>query len=261
MRQRPFFAAFLVLLAVVAGGALFGIDAMGQDRRPAGRASTGLAPDPATTREAVVQVYSARAARWRGTFGVHTWIAVKPTDAPQVTVYEVIGWYAMRGQPSLRVSNRPADGRWFGNEPEVIAERRGEGVDDIIQRIDATAHRYPYSEEYLVWPGPNSNTFTAFVLRDVPELKTDLPPTAIGKDFLPNWSFAAPTPSGTGYQVSLFGLFGVLLGVEEGLEINILGLTFGIDPGDLAIKLPLVGRLAWGDSDGSQIAAAAAEKR
>ncbi len=38
----------------------------GSDWRTASREPAGLAPDPATTPEAVVQVYSARAVRWRG---------------------------------------------------------------------------------------------------------------------------------------------------------------------------------------------------
>ena len=64
-------------------------------RRTGARASrepVGLAPDPATTREAVVQVYAARTIGWRGMFGVHTWVAVKPAGAQDYTVYEVIGW-------------------------------------------------------------------------------------------------------------------------------------------------------------------------
>jgi hypothetical protein len=237
---------FLTLAAIVALGlayAFFG-GASAQDYRSLSRAPVGLAPDPKEVREAVVQVYSARAARWRGNFAVHTWIAVKPTDAPAFTVYEVIGWYAMRGQPSLAVSNRPADGRWFGNGPELLADKRGAGVDALIQRIDAAARRYPYGDDYLIWPGPNSNTFVASVLREVPELRVDMPPTAIGKDFIPG-GIAAPTPSGTGYQVSLFGLASVLVGIEEGFEVGILGLTFGVDPKDLAIKLPLIGRIGF----------------
>jgi hypothetical protein len=38
-------------------------------------------------------------------------------------------------------------------------------------------------------------------------------------------------------------VFGVLAAVEEGIEVNIAGLTFGIDPLNLALKLPGVGRL------------------
>ena len=50
-------------------------------------------------------------------------------------------------------------------------------------------------------------------------------------------------PSGTGYQVNIKGLFGVMAAIEEGLEVNLIGLTFGIDPLNLAIKLPGIGRL------------------
>ena len=101
--------------------------------------------------------------------------------------------------------------------------------------------------EYRVWPGPNSNTFTAFVLRDVPELRVDLPATAIGKDYLGN-RLIAEAPSGTGIQLSVLGLVGVMAAIEEGLEINLFGLTFGIDPLQFSLKLPFVGRLGAGIS-------------
>ena len=77
----------------------------------------------------------------------------------------------------------------------------------------------------------------------MPELGLELPPTAVGKDFLANGNLFASTPSGTGYQMSLLGLLGLSLGREEGLELNLLGLTLGIDPLDVAIKLPAVGRI------------------
>jgi hypothetical protein len=93
-----------------------------------------------------------------------------------------------------------------------------------------------------MWPGPNSNTFTAWVLRAVPELEADLPPTAIGKDYSGS-RLVSSAPSGRGFQFSLFGLAGVTASGVEGLEVNLLGLTFGINPFDPALKLPLVGRL------------------
>jgi hypothetical protein len=70
------------------------------------------------------------------------------------------------------------------------------------------------------------------VARRVPELGLELPPTAVGKDYLGGATFFGPSPSGSGYQVSLFGIAGILAGVEEGLEVHLLGLTFGIDPLD-----------------------------
>jgi len=217
---------------------------VGADWRTANRESAGIAPDPAKVRDAVVQVYAARAYGWRGAFGVHTWISVKPTDADSYTVYQIIGWRARRGMEALVVDQRPADQRWFGAMPELLVDLRGAGVDDVIARIDKAARGYPHNGDYTIWPGPNSNSFVAHVGREVPELRLDLPPTAIGKDYLTNGDIVARAPSGTGWQVSLFGLLGVLAAEREGVEVNILGLTFGIDPLGLAVKLPFVGRLA-----------------
>ena len=190
----------------------------------------------------MVQVYGARTIGTKGWFGVHTWVAVKPTGAPQWTVYEVVGWRLRWSPTAVVVNNRPPDGRWFGATPELYAQRRGAGVDALIEGIEQAARTYPYGGEYRAWPGPNSNTFTAFVLRRVPELRVDLPPTAIGKDYL-GWRPVHKTPSGTGGQASLFGMLGVAAGIEEGVEVNLLGLNFGVDPKSLSIKLPIVGRI------------------
>jgi hypothetical protein len=229
--------------------------------RQASQESVGLAPDPAVTPEAVVQVYAARAVRWRGYFGVHTWIATKQSNAEDYTIYEVLGWRLRRGGNAVVVRNRLPDARWFGNAPELLAELRGEGVDDIIARVDSAAEAYPYAGTYRVWPGPNSNTFTAFVLRDVPELRVDLPPNAIGKDYL-GTMLVARTPSGTGGQFNLFGLLGILAGVEEGVELNLLGLTFGIDPKDFAFKVPMAGSLnLFGSADSTSHSHAAATEQ
>jgi hypothetical protein len=212
------------------------------DWRNASREPAGLAPDPATTPEAVVQVYSARAWGWRGWFGVHTWIAVKRSNAPEFTVHEVMGWHLRRTGSVVVARNRPADSYWYGSRPELLGDVRGPGVDELIDRLEAAVKEYPYPKRYRVWPGPNSNTFTAFVLRRVPELRVDLPPTAIGKDYL-GWKSVGKTTSGTGGQVSLFGAVGVAAGVEEGVELNVLGLNFGVDPKSFSLKLPIIGRL------------------
>ncbi len=244
MKKRQ---TLLTVLAAYCGFAALYLGTSGslgaQSWRTATREPAGLAPDPATTREAVVQVYAARAVSWRGYFGVHTWIAVKPTDADRFIVYEVMGFRLRRGGDTAVVArDRPADGYWFGNRPELLSDLRGEGVDDIIKRVEAAVADYPYAGTYRVWPGPNSNTFIAHVLRAVPELKVDMPATAIGKDYL-GPRLVNKTPSGTGAQFNLFGMAGVLAGVEEGVEVNVLGLTFGINPKRLALKLPLVGTL------------------
>ncbi len=93
-----------------------------------------------------------------------------------------------------------------------------------------------------MWPGPNSNTFVAAVLRAVPELATTLPPNAIGKDFRDGYPYVGLTDSRTGVEASLFGLIGVKAGWVEGIELNILGLVAGLDLRHPAVKLPGFGR-------------------
>jgi hypothetical protein len=205
--------------------------------------SAGMAPDPATTPEPVVQVYAARAWGWKGVVAVHTWLILKRAGAADYTRYEVVGWGVQRGAPAIRKDMRTIDGYWAGNRPQVVADRRGPEVEALIDRIEAAIAAYPYPDQYRSWPGPNSNSFVAHIARSVPELGLELPPTAIGKDYLGKGDLFARTPSGTGYQLSLFGVLGLALGREEGFELNLLGLTFGLDPMDLAIKLPGVGRI------------------
>ena len=233
---------FLLVAGAIALGAVMVGRVTAQDWRTASQEPVGLAPDPSSHPEAVVQVYAARVIGWRGVFGVHTWIAVKPPAASEYTVYEIIGWRLRWQDSALAVRHRAPDARWFGSAPELIAEKRGPGAAALIPRIDAAARAYPWSGEYVMWPGPNSNTFTAWVSRAVPELEADLPPTAIGKDYNGK-KLLTSAPSGKGFQVSVFGLAGFTASSVEGLEVNLLGLTFGVNPFDPALKLPLVGRI------------------
>jgi len=234
--------AFLLFAGLVLLALMVGRSVVAQDWRSASAEPMGLAPDPATTPEAVVQVYGARTWGWRGNFGVHTWVAVKPADADAYTVYEVIGWRLRHSDSALVVRQRAPDARWFGNAPELYSDKRGMEAEKLIPRIEAAVRSYPHAKEYSAWPGPNSNTFVAWITRAVPELGVDLPPTAIGKDYISNGLFGS-APSGSGVQVSLGGLFALTASGVEGLEVNLLGLTFGINPFDPALKLPLVGRL------------------
>jgi uncharacterized protein DUF3750 len=201
--------------------------------------SRSLADDPAVGNEAVVQVWGARTLGIKGLFGVHTWIAVKPAGVPNYTVYEVIGW-RLRWSDTALVARTRAPDRWFGSAGELYAEKRGAGVDELIKRVDKLASEYPYAKEYTLWPGPNSNTFVAWVTRQIPELQADLPATAIGKDYLGGRVVGA-APSGSGFQFSLAGLLGFSASGVDGVELNLLSLNFGIGPGGL--KLPLVGRI------------------
>ncbi|WP_303290496.1 DUF3750 domain-containing protein [Marinobacter sp. SS5-14b] len=203
------------------------------------RESAGIAPDPAQVHEAIVQVYGARAWSWRGYFAVHTWVATKEEGADHFKVHEVTGWRRHV------VNSRPddPDRHWYGAKPELYADIRGKQAKALIPDIYTAVASYPYATEYEAWPGPNSNTFVAWVIRETPDLNVALPNHAIGKDYLGS-RIGASTPGGGGYQLSLGGYFGVLAGVREGVELNILGLSLGVNPLALGIKLPGIGELA-----------------
>lgn len=239
-------ATALLLLGPLAVLALGPVD-LDTHWSTASRQSSGQAPAPEHTPEPVLQVYGARTYSWRGAFGIHTWIAAKRQDADHYTVYHVLGWNLRRGRSVVSVSHGALpDAYWFNNPPELLAERRGPGVEALIDRLEAVVARYPWPDRYQAWPGPNSNTFTAWVARQLPELRLDLPPNALGKDWLPAGTFVARTPSGSGWQLSVYGLLGLAAGTAEGLELNLLGLNAGVDFDDPALRLPGIGKLGTG---------------
>ncbi len=233
----------IALLILLSGPAVlsFTEGALGKRWYEAATGSAGIAPHPEHHPGAVAQVYAARAWGWRGAFAVHSWVSVKPANANEYTVYQVIGWRAYYGRPVLSIEKDTPDRHWYGNRPAVLSDLRGPEAEALIGRIHRAALDYPYAEQYRVWPGPNSNTFVAWIARKVPELRADLPPTSIGKDWLGATQFFARAPSGTGYQISVLGVIGVTVAVAEGIEFNLGGAHFGIDPLDLAIRLP-----GWG---------------
>lgn len=155
-----------------------------KDWRTASRESAGIAPNPAVTKEAVIQVYGARAWGWRGWFAIHTWIAVKRSGEASYTVYDVVGWRGNHGDPVLRIAKDIPDRYWFGEKPEILKEHMGTGVDKLIDDVDKAANAYPWKTSYSVFPGPNSNTFIAWVAKQVPALELDLPFAAIGSGYV-----------------------------------------------------------------------------
>jgi hypothetical protein len=155
-----------------------------KDWRTASRESAGIAPDTASTKEAVLQVYGARAWGWRGRFAIHTWIAAKRTGADSYMVYDVVGWRSHHNQPVMRARYDVPDRLWYGVIPRILIEHRGNGVDELIDAVDKAAHAYPWKTTYKVFPGPNSNSFTAWIAKQVPELKLELPFSAFGSGYV-----------------------------------------------------------------------------
>ena len=227
---------------------LFLISCANADWRTADRSSANIAPLPLEVNEAVVHVYVARTFNWKKYLSVHSWVAYKEKGAKEYMVYHVLGWRVRGGGTSIIGKKDIPDRKWYGNIPELITDIRGVKAETAIPKIKNAIKSYKYPNFYRMYPGPNSNSFVSHIIRNVDEMQVELPPHAIGKDWLDDGSLFARSESGTGGQVSIFGLLGITLGLAEGIEINVLGLSFGIDILRPAIKLPAVGRLGFKDA-------------
>jgi hypothetical protein len=210
--------------------------------RKADWSSSGLLPPAGASAPARILIMSGRAGGMKGVLAIHSWIVVKRANAQSWTRYDVVGWTPVPVQTNYWV----ADSRWFDTVPTIVADISGVQAEALIPKVEAAVQHYRYGQpgDYRIWPGPNSNTFVAAVLRAVPQLGVQLPPTAIGRDYR-SFFYAGPSDSGTGVEISLWGILGVKLGWTEGLEINVLGLVAGFDFRHPAIKLPGYGRIGF----------------
>ncbi len=240
-RRRPVMLIILTLflLPLAARAALFAYSGGPPSWRDADWSSTGALPPAAEHPEARIIVYSGRTGGWKGVLSVHSWAVIKRENAKGWSRYDVVGW----GNP-LRVNGWAPDGRWYGDSPKAVADVRGAAATALIPKIEAAIrdYRFNHAGDYRIWPGPNSNSFTAAVLRAVPELAVALPPNAIGRDFRDGF-YAGLTDSGTGIELNLWGFAGVKLGWVEGVEMNLLGLVAGLDLRHPGVKLPGFGRI------------------
>jgi hypothetical protein len=229
----------LFLVPLVARAALYAIGKEPRSWRDADWSSTGLLPPAANYHPARVIVFTGKAGAWKGIFAVHSWIVFKPAGAQQWTRYDVVGW----GNP-VRTNNWPPDGLWYGSAPVPIADVSGADAEKLIPRIEAAVRDYSFSHagDYRIWPGPNSNSFTAAILRAVPELSVELPPNALGRDYRDGF-YAGRTDSGTGVELNLGGFAALKLGWVEGVELDLLGLVAGLDLRHPGVKLPGFGRI------------------
>src|SRR5262252_7741955 len=216
----------LFLLPLAVHAALYASKDRPASFRDADWSSVGMLPPADADRDARFLVFTGRTGRWKGIFAVHSWVVFKPDNATSWSRYDVVGW----GQP-VRTNGWAPDGRWFGDTPRVLVDVRGPAAAALIPKVKAAiaAYGYSHSGDYRIWPGPNSNTFAATVLRAVPEL-----------------------------EATLWGLLGVKFGWVEGIEVNVLGLVAGLDLRHPAVKLPGFGRV--GVEDGTAVAAPARAK-
>jgi len=75
----------------------------------------------------------------------------------------------------------PPEASVGGGPTRLAAVWTGEEA-DAIRRVLQDSSSYPYCHKYWYWPGPNSNTFAAWVLRQA-GIRHALGPMALGKRY------------------------------------------------------------------------------
>jgi hypothetical protein len=201
--------------------------------------SAALLPPAASVPGAAIHVMSARTGGLKGAVSVHSWLVVKASGAARWTRWDVVGWGT-----ALRRDAWAPDARWYGNEPWFVGSVTGAEAEALLPRVLAAVAAYPHGRrgDYVIWPGPNSNSFVAHVLRAVPEIGAQLPPHAVGKDWLGR-GLRASRDRGGDLHLSAWGLLGLALGPRTGVELQLMGQTFGLDLRRPALKLPGIGRV------------------
>lgn len=181
-RGRKF--AFYLFLATALAGSCLWATTWALVPIPVGEAVAPVAEDHP---EAVIQVYGADVWGWRGQFAIHTWVSVKPRGATSYRTFEVIGWRLRRNRSvvSVSVEDNPAQ-NWFGSPAILLHDVRGAQAEVMIDAIEAAVAAYPYAAEYKMWPGPNSNSFVAWIGLQVPQLGLSLPAKALGQSWMKN---------------------------------------------------------------------------
>ena len=188
--------------------------------------------------DARVIVFAARTGGLKGAFATHSWIVLKKPGANRYDRYDVVGW----GKP-VRKNAYDADGRWYSNEPKIQFEVSGPRAASLIPRIEGAIRRYRWSDygDYSLWPGPNSNTFVASIIRAVPGFNAQTPSSAVGRDYPEDgrwWRIV----NGNLYA-TLGGYIGFNVSRSIGFEMNFLGLVAGFNHARREIKLPGFGNI------------------
>ena len=64
-------------------------------------------------------------------------------------------------------------------QSQLIQQWEGSDALLMVEKIESSPSTYPFIRKYRYWPGPNSNTFAQWIVRD----KVELGVRAIGKSF------------------------------------------------------------------------------
>jgi Protein of unknown function (DUF3750) len=115
-----------------------------------------------------------------GWIAAHYWFVLR--DGGRCERWEVWQTKNAGGQSvgHLHCNLKPPEADVGGGPTQLVAEWSGE---QALALIRIFSEQYPYCDTYRYWPGPNSNTYVAWVLREA-GIAYPLGRMAIGSRFL-----------------------------------------------------------------------------
>ncbi len=129
--------------------------------------------------QALVRLYSAPIPELEG-IATHPWFIVKRKNANTYSRWEVWqdagGLYGHVRQNFLTAESGVGAGGTY-----VIAELQGPVAESVVEFIYTESPTYPCKDNYVLFPGPNSNSYAQWVLTET-GWNVTLPDSAIGKD-------------------------------------------------------------------------------
>jgi hypothetical protein len=181
---------------------------------------------------------------WYARFAHHTWIDVKHGDEGDWMRIEVLTRTSGVQTSSIPARTARADTRWQRSirVHTLIEGPRAQRIAAVIE-AQALEHNAEYALGYHGWPGPNSNTLIAELAREIPDLALSFDPNALGKDY-EGWFSTGWTSSKTGVRIDSLPL-GFAIGLREGVELHLIGLTIGVSFVPPRLNLPFMPALPW----------------
>jgi len=115
-------------------------------------------------------------------FFMHTWVLTKRAEERAFHRWEV--WRSPGGDyVHVRKDLLAPTADIGAGETFIIGQVKGHGAESIVAFVETESPQYPFRETYIAFPGPNSNTFTQWVL-DNSGWELVLPPCAVGAQWV-----------------------------------------------------------------------------
>jgi hypothetical protein len=171
---------------------------------------------------------------WVSRFAIHSWVDYRADVHSPWKRVEVMN--KTRGLLHHQIDYETVHSRErWGNGVRVLSQSDGKNSPDFVREIKDFSDNYD-ATTYTAWPGPNSNTFVERLLREVNGLTAQLDHNAVGKG---HGFYAGRTTGGTGIELQS-SFVGAAIGLREGVELSLMGLSSGVSVIPFSVKIPFL---------------------